>query len=356
MSKSKVAVIVGIILISVGIIGVIPSGIYMTRDVLLDVSNARNEKMSSENYIAIGEEEKVIENLKIVSKNEISQSLNIVIKKSTDNTFSIRKYKGFFDDIDVTYQYDESSKTIIVDTNRKRDSFNFDRVKDGLLKNFYDEAISALANGRSIDSNYIEVYVPSRVNIDIDRNGYTSLTVRDEEVLGDNLNYNISFGEISLPEFNQCKNININSSNHVELDVREFINAEKINIVGNYVDIDSEGKSLEYAKIDKLPEEINIIAGYLEINSYIPLANKMILDVDRELYFDMPFSEYSVYGDITSKSDNLQLINVNGRVENGVFKGELSNGEKGNVEVIIKSCDYGEIENVSKSSLELDIE
>ncbi|MBU5317406.1 hypothetical protein KQI30_14205 [Clostridium bornimense] len=354
MSKSKIAVIVGIILITVGIIGVIPSGMNMTKAVLLDISNARGKNTASN--IVVGQERKEIENLKITSKNEDYDSLNIIVKKSNDDTFSIKKQTSFLDDVNVTYQYDESSKTIAVDTSSKRNNYNFNIVKEGILKSLYEEAISTIANGRSMGNNYIEIYVPNRVNIDVDRNSDTSLTITDEEVLGDSLNYNVSYGDISLPKFNQCKNININSSNHVILDVREFVNAEKVNIVGNYVSIHSNGKFTDYNEIDKLPEEINITAGDLYINSYIPMANKIILDVNSELNFHMPFNDYNIYGDITAKSDDLTLVDVNGKVENGRFKGELSTGDRGKVELIIKSCDYGEIRNVSRSNLEFDMD
>ena len=70
----------------------------------------------------------------------------------------------------------------------------------------------------------------------------------------------------------------------------------------------------------------------------------------------MPFNDYNIYGDITAKSDDLTLVDVNGKVENGRFKGELSTGDMGKVELIIKSCDYGEIRNVSKSNLEFDMD
>lgn len=354
MSKFKIAVIIGIILIIVGIIGVIPSGMNMTKVVLLDISNARGKDTSSN--IVVGEERKEIENLKIISKNEDYDSLDIILKKSNDNTFLIKKQINFLIDVNVTYQYDESSKTIEIATGSKRNNYNFNMIKEGILKSFYEEVISTIANGRSMSNNYIEIYVPNRVNIDVDRNSNTSLTVTDEEVLGNSLNYNVSYGEISLPKFNQCKNININSSNHVALDVREFMNAEKVNIVGNYVSINSNGKLTDYNGTYKLPEEINITAGDLYINSYIPMANKMILDVNNELNFHMPFNDYNIYSDITAKSDNLALVDINGEVINGRFKGELSTGNMGKGELIIKSCDYGEIKNVSRSNLQFDMD
>ena len=356
MSKFKIAIITGTILIIVGIVGVIPSGLNMTKEVLADINSARNEKVSTENYVTLYEEEKEIENIKVVSDSGVYDTLNVEIKKSNDNKFSIKKHQGWITDIDINSNYDESSKTISININSKRDVLKFYRENKGVLENIYDETIYALANNRKVVNGVIEIYVPNSVNIDVESNRNIFLKVADEEVLGDNLDYNSNMGGISLPKFNKCKNISINSNDYVELDVREFINAEKVNISGSYVDINSHGGYLEYDGLNKFPEEINIITEYLSVDSYIQLANKIVLDVGHSLNIEMPFDEYNVFADINAKSDNVYLSGVNGAVIGGKFTGELSNGANGRIELIVKSCYYGEIENVSRSNLNFDMD
>lgn len=356
MNKYKKALVVACVFLTVGLAGSIITGIRMIPKITSEIYRIQREVVNAEpiekeKYAS----EEVVENLDISAIE--NGNLDVEIKKSDDSYTRIKVYE-YLEDIQVETTYNADTKTLVVDGYRqKMDFLNETSIKKFFEKG-YETLIYSLADSHH-DSSQIVIEVPVGVNITFKGEYNTNLKIKDTVVLKDSLDYVTKYGYVNLPHYNTLKDINIRSNSHVNMDVREFINAEKVSIKGQDIDIDSNGYTEDYEKIEKLPSVVSISANYIDITSFIPLGTDVDL-AGNNIEYNSNFNDYSLnlklmglrngsayYDDEDPNGTLLDRRDLGSNYE-GII-GENSNKE---YKLTISDYDYLNINNISLRELE----
>lgn len=362
MSKSKKALIIATILIVVGIVGAIPTGIYAIPKLINDVESNINSIQYKEKDIATFKED--IENLNL-EFNIMEYSLEF--RKSKDNLVHLKTYEHSSGRLELDRSYEDSTKTLNLKLHSK---FRTNFFKDISFKNGIVNFVTDIYKSDRYNGIKLIIEVPKGVNIKNigNQSSNVSINVLDSEVLKDSIYIKNNIRELKLPKVNTLKNVYIqNQSNFMlRLDLREFINAETVDLHSRDLSITSEGSLSDY-NIKNIPSKFNVTGESIDINTFIPLAKEANIN-SSNLHVQMPFDTYNVSGKILDKSiaerddeyrnnndfsnENFKFQNLNLKLNNGVYEGKYSPTSGDEYKLNINAYG-GEIVNTALSQLEM---
>lgn len=355
MSKVKKALITAAVFIVVGISGSIVSGFYIVPQVAAEVYRVQREVRN-----ATPVEREIFSTAEAVESLDISTlqggNLDVAILPSSDGNLRVMVNEYYEKSIYVDVNYDSSSKTLVV--SGERDMLNFLDAEN--LKGFFEQGYKTLIGTLVEEANrssQIVIEVPTGVDIKFKGNDYSNLIIEDEAVLKDNLNFSCYYGYVDLPINNKLKNIDIKTYSYLNMDVREFINADKVRIDAERVSISSTEFSNDYIGIEKLPETVNIFGHDVSIKSYLPLGKNVKISSEYVDY-GSNFDAYPIRLQLRGKLDtNFNYTNRGDRdsekyIDTGDFEGILGDGEGADYNLIIDGYFNCYIENLTNLQIE----
>ena len=283
MNKKQIITSVGVVLLTVGIVGGIWSGIEAMPKVItnLQAIQAKQEEKevlyNSEDKITKLNIDSTVSNV-FIKKHDKS---NIIVERSGDKDISTITIEGGNNELTIK----EEQRNITKET----------KNVDDLVKYVIDEMYSS-------HSSQIVVYLPEKVDADV-KTSYTGLIVEDD-ILLDTLNYETSSGHISIIEGLNLENLNIKSQSEVSLATGEMNGIKNVSLIGNYVNIHGSNSIVDEAKIpDNL--EIKVTGGYYDnhdvtINSNVPVAKNIVIDSGSTVAIDLPIVDYKFNFDVNA--------------------------------------------------------
>ncbi len=359
MSKAKKALITASVFLAIGITGSIISGFYMVPKVASEVYRVqreiRNAAPIEREVFTTGEE---ITSINITALEY--KGFDVEIRPSTDANTKIKVYEYLDGDIQVVTSYDATEKKLVVTGERTLyNILDADNMK-GLFERGYNVVLYTLME-ESNRTNQIVIEVPSGVDINFDGNYYNNLTITDNAVLKDNLTYLCSNGYVNLPLNNTLKNIDIRSNGYLEMDLREFINADKVNLEGNSISIESRGYAREYASVERLPESVNIYGNHVDIESYMPIGKNVIITGD-DVDYESNFEAYPMNVQLRGRSgancyyygSGIESNFGGDRVQES-YEGIIGNGQTSDYNLSINRYHYCELSNATSAEIESDL-
>ncbi|MDU4890806.1 MAG: hypothetical protein E6344_00970 [Clostridium sp.] len=359
MSKVKKALITATIFIVVGISGSIVSGFYVVPQFAAEAYRVQREVRN-----AVPKEKEVFVTSEAVETLDISalqgNGFDVEIKPSSDNNTRVKTYEYYENSITVDTSYDGEGKRLIV--SGQRSIYNLLDAEN--LKGFFEEGYKTIIGNLVEEANrtsQIVIEVPTGVNVNFKGTDGTNLIVKDSSVLKDNLNFSCYYGYVDLPFNNNLKNIDIKTNAYFEMDLREFINADKVNIEASNISIVSRGYSNEYSNITKLPESVTIFGrNNVDVESFLPLGKNVVISSDHVEY-DSNFEAYPVNLQLRGRerANSYYSDRMKGDwdryIDSENFQGVLGSGEAAEYNLSINryySCD---IENLSNLDIEADL-
>lgn len=359
MSKTKKALITAAVFLAVGITGSIISGFYMVPKVASEVYRVqreiRNATPTEREVFNTGEGVEVVDIKSLAEK-----GFNVEVKLSTDANTKVKVYEYLDGAIQVQANYDANAKKLVVTGERTLyDILDADNIK-GLFERGYNAVLYTLMEETNRTSQIV-IEVPKGVDINFEGNYYNNLLISDSAVLKDNFTYYSSNGYVNLPFNNTLKNIDIKSNGYLEIDLREFINADKVNIEANSISIESRGYESEYTGIEKLPESVNIYGNHVDIESYMPIGKNVIIDGD-DVDYESNFEAYPMNVQLRGRSGGRCYYYGNGiesnfggdRVEER-YEGIIGKGQTSEYNLVINRYYDCELSNVTSIELESDL-
>lgn len=288
--------IFAIILIIVGLVGTVWSGVNAMPYFMKEISRAEKEAIKEETIY--NEELEETKKLKIYTTNS-----NVIIRENNENKIKINKLgnnENFKYDVDYDKNY-LTVKELKNDLNSNLFSKDF--------KDLFNKVIDSIV---SINNGGVVVYLPKNVDLEVVTiNG--SLYIEDS-IDFKNIDFKTSYGKISLPK--ETKNIdtlNIFSSNNIYLDVTEILGINNINIECGSVNIYSNENYMFIENIeDFIPNNINITennqneySNNIYISSNIPVAKHLnIVSNNSYVTLDIPIEKYNINFDVQT-SDSI---------------------------------------------------
>lgn len=356
MSKVKKALITAAVFIVVGISGSIISGFYVVPQVAAEVYRVQREVRN-----AVPKETEVFATGEAVETLDISalqgNGFDVEIKPSGDSNTRVKTYGYYDNSITVDTSYDSEGKRLIV--SGQRDIYKVLDAEN--LKGFFEEGYKTIIGSLVEEANrtsQIVIEVPTGVNVNFKGNDGNNLIVKDASVLKDNLNFSCYYGYVDLPLNNTLKNIDIKTNAYFEMDLREFINADKVNIEASNISIVSKGNSSEYSSIAKLPESVTIFgSNNVDVESFIPLGKNVSIS-SNYVEYDSNFEAHPVNLQLRGRaasnayySDRIDL-GFDRSIDSESFQGVLGSKDTAEYNLTINRYYNCEIENLS----DLDIE
>lgn len=287
-----------IILIIVGLIGTIWSGINTMPYFMREISKAEQE--------AIKEETIYNESIEDTKKLTIyTTESNVTVKKNNENKIKVNKLGN------VDYaRYDVSNNDNNLSISEVESNKNYEfKILD--FKELFNLGIKSLV---SINNSGLIVYIPENVDLEV-VTLYGNLNIDDNLSLNSIL-FKTSSGAISLPK--KIKNIDklqILSSSNIYLEVTELLGINSLDIECEYLNIYSnESYSFIENIEDYIPDNINITQyngneyeGTIHISSNIPISkNLSINSANNHVYLDLPIESYKFNFDAKT-SDYIEL-------------------------------------------------
>lgn len=358
MSRVKKALITAAVFIVIGISGSIVSGFYVVPEVVAEVYRVqreiRNATPEEREVFTTGEAIEVLD----ISALE-SRGFDVEVKLSSDNNTRIKVYDYLDESITVSTNYDSEGKRLII--TGERAIYEFLDAEN--LKGFFERGYKAFIGNLMEEANrtsQIVIEVPSGVNINFKGNYSNNLIINDNSVLKDSLYFSCYNGYVNLPLNNTLKNIDIKTNSYFEMDLREFINADKVNIEANNVSIVSGGYRDEYRNITKLPENVSVFGNNVDVESFIPLGKNVAISSDYVEY-DSNFEVFPVNLQLRGRSGaNTYYTNrINGDfdkyIDNENFQGILGDRDNADYNLTINRFYHCKIENLSDLEIEANI-
>ncbi len=299
---NKKITIFSIILIIVGTIGTICSGIVSIPYFIRASSDIEREL--NKEYIIYNKE------IEVNKLNINTKDTNIVIRKHNKNNVIVSK-KG--NKNNFGYSFENKDNALYVSENESNE--NYKHIKD--ITNFNDFANYMLNEFYSQNANNIVIYIPN----DVDINTYTQsgvLDIQDDIFLND-VTFKTLSGNISLPK--KIKNLNkldIKSKNYIQLSISELLGIKDIDISSNSVNIYSDDNDIFIDnKENYVPNNVNINQdsndyGNVDISTEIPIANNLNINAyNSNVSIDLPIDKYKINFNIKS----LQRIDMNDLIQ-----------------------------------------
>lgn len=279
MNKNRIITTIGVILLITGVIGSIWSGIYAVPKILNSIQVARD------NF----EKEEVLYN----SEMNLTK-LNIDTKISD---VTITKYNGKEVIVKKDGNRNLSTVTTIEENNELtineevKNNMNLSGNIDDIVRYFLDEIFTQKPSS-------ITVYVPENIDINVNTDN-CNLYIDDMKL--NNINFKTLYGNISLGQDSQVKNLNIKSTD-ILLNVDDIYCAENINIESVGVDIHGYNN---ISQDDKIPESVKIKASSdyyddinIDINTNFPIAKNLYIESNSTVSLDLPLLDYKFNFDI----------------------------------------------------------
>lgn len=353
MKKTKMALIIGSIIMCFGVVGSICSGVVLIPSVLNDISVARNDKsIETENYIIESNEK--IKKLNIEFDSYNMCHYDVKIKRAMDGKFSVNVGNSLIDKDKIVANYNKEKNEMNISGNIEYGlNYKYEGVSK-FLNDSYKYFINTIAEGNINGS--IEIYVPEAVELNIKINDYAGLEIEGGTVK-DRLDINGGI-DIQVPNQLNVKELNIKGDHNINLDVKQLLGIEKVNIQSYSICIESLDDKAIYDNVNSLSKEINLKAsGDINIRSYIPIAEKLNIN-SYSVEIGMPFHEFKIKTVYNINKENLTYEEIGfGSVENVVvheekngIKGFSTNGNRLNSEIIINSEGI-KLENLNKDFL-----
>lgn len=320
---NKKLTIFSIILIIVGIIGTICSGIASV-PYFVDTANTIREEVNKEHIIYN----------KNIDINKIDISVindGVTIKKHKGNDVKV-SVKGIYEN--GKYEINEDLKTLKI--NEKETEYTYDKFKNlnELMNKFIENSLKEYSE--------VIVYVPNNIDIDAYTN-YGALRIEDNILLNE-VKFKTIDGSISLPK--ETKNLNkldIISNGFIQLSMGELIGIKDVNIVSDSTTIYSNTNDKFIDNIENyIPNNLNISSDYIDITTDIPVANNLnMIDYESDINLDIPINKYKFNFNI--KANNIDFGNLKERYNlgNDFYNGENINEING---LIIKNLESLETE------------
>lgn len=358
MSKTKKALITAAVFIVVGISGSIVSGFYVVPQVAAEAYRVQREirnatPVEKEAFIT-GD---VVETLDITALE--NRGFDVEVKLSSDNNTKVKVYEYLDESIKVNTTYDSEGKILIISGERSMYDFLDAENLKGFFENGYKTLIGTLMEETNRTSQLV-IEVPAGVNINFKGNYGNNLVINDNAVLKDSLYFSGYSGYVNLPYNNTLKTIDIKTDSYLEMDVREFINADKVNIEGSSINIASRGYSSEYANIAKVPENVSIFGNSVDIESFIPLGKNVVIS-SNYVEYDGNFEAHPVNlqlrgraGAGTEYSDRI-TGDFDRYIDNENFQGILGSKDTADYNLTINRYYNCEIENLSDLDIETNL-
>ncbi|MEG2290072.1 MAG: hypothetical protein RSA29_07890 [Clostridium sp.] len=362
MNRWKKSLIVAAVFLGVGITGSIISGIYMVPKVVNEVYRVQREVANAK----VAEKEVFITAEEVLSINIESlrdQGFDVEVKKSKDSNTRVMINEYMEDSIKVESTYDESKKELKIVGERSIYNFFESDSFRGFFEKGYDQMISAIVEERN-DNSQIIIEVPNGVDINVNSSYSNNLIIKDKEVLKDNLIFNTHYGYVNLPNYNNLKNISIKTGAYIEMDLREFLNAENVNISAGEIEIASKGLEKEYIEAAKLPTSVTLNANDIDIISYIPIGKDVKLK-GSNINYETNFKDYGMNVNLEGrKSNNSYNVSFDGEAFDkqndfinkvGSYSGYIGKGENKDFNLYVSEFYNCEFEHVYPNELELDV-
>lgn len=362
MNRWKKSLIVAGVFITIGIVGSIISGIYVIPKVVNEAYRVQRNVINAapmEREVFVTEEQ--VDSIDISSLE--SKGYNVEIKSSPDKNARVKVLEYLENDMKVETSYDANTKGLkVVGDRTMYNFFEAENIK-GFFEKSYDAIIYTLMEERN-DNAQIIIEVPSGVDINFNGNYNTNLTIENSKVLKDTLIFTSPRGGyVDLPYNNTLKNISIKTNNYLEMDLREFINAENVRIDCNNIKVYSGGTYKEYQGREVLPNNVTVNANYINMESYMPIGKNVVL-VGHEVEYKTNFDEYAMKADLRSNNrdeshfDDKNLENeqnFNSITFDNNYEGYLGRGEKKDFSLSVSGYDICRFEHSSTSDLEMDL-
>ena len=298
---NKKLTIFSIILIIVGIIGSICSGIA-SLPYFVDTVNKMREAVNKEHIIYN----------KNIDLNKIDISTindRIIIKKHTGNDVKV-SVKGIYEE--GKYEVNEDIKTLKINEKETKETYDkFDNLNE-LMSKFIENSLK----------EYYEVivYVPN--NIDISAYTKYGLLRIEDNIFLNEVKFKTVGGSISLPQ--EIKNLNkldIISNSDIELSMGEIIGIKDISIVSNSTTIYSNTNDKFIDNIESyIPNNLNITSDYIDVTTDIPVANNLdITSYESVTNLDIPINKYKFNFNIKANSIDLYSLRERYNLDNDIY-------------------------------------
>ncbi len=360
MNRWKKSLIVAGVFLTVGITGSIISGVYIMPKVVNEVYRVQREIVNAtptEREVFITEEQ--VDSVDISSLE--SKGYNVEIKSSPDNKARVKVLEYIKNDMKVETSYDANTKGLKVVGDRNMYNFFESENIKGFFENSYDAIIYTLMEEAN-DNVQIIIEVPSSVDVNFNSRYHTNLTIKDSKALKDTLVFTSPIGGyVDLPYNNTLKNISIKTSNYLEMDLRQFINAENVRIDCNNAKIYSGGIYKDYGVDTVLPNNVTINANYIDIESYMPIGKNVVL-VGNDVDYTTNFDEYAMKVDLKGNRDGRVHFdgedlgnkqNFDSTSSNSSYEGYMGRGEKKDFNLNVSGYNICKFEHSSNSDLEV---
>lgn len=352
MNRIKKTLITAGIILAIGFTGSIITGVRMVPEVINEVYRVQNEIMT-----ATPKEREVFSTAEPVENIDFSSlsggEFTVEIKASSDGIARVKAYEYLDKDINLISSYNAESKTIVIEAQRDRyEIFQQSGITE-TIKRAYDTVIYSLAEERSKEGQIV-IEVPAGVNIKFNGNNYSKLVIKDKSILKDNFSFNSYGGKVELPAFNDLKNIDIRTNNYLEMDLREIINAESVNLNANNIEIYSNGYAADYKNINKIPGVVNLSGYDVKVETFIPIGREVNIAADH-IEYEGNLEAYPGKFNLQGVSGGYAYYNVNDgnrRDLGNYFDGVLVEGQETSYGVKLLDYRYCEINNKSDLQLE----
>lgn len=356
ISKVKKAIITATVFLVVGISGSIISGIYMIPRLASEIYNIQREINNVQPIeTEVFSTEQLVDSLDIKALEY--NDFDVELKPSMDNKTRIKVYEYSEGSINVTTKYNASEKKLeVIGVRENPYIFEAGSLRE-FLNNGYNTVINTLKEGYNIKSKII-IEIPNKVDITFLGDNYKNMIIEDNSVLKDNLYFSSNEGYINLPINNTLKNIDIRTNSHLNMDFREFINAESVNISAHDLSIESNGYEIDYKNINSIPKNVNIQSDYVEVTTYIPIGLNVMIS-GNNVEYSSNFNDNPLNVQLISKDErgsSYYTVGEEDRFNNkklgSNFKGILGGGDEANNNLTIKGYYDCELENLNSIELE----
>jgi len=285
MKKNKIITSIGVVLVSIGVVGGVWSGIVAMPKMI------NNWEINQEKET---KPEVIYNNQNQIRKLNIDANVsNVYIKKSNTQNVIVERCGN------------KSLSTVTVKNNnnelviKEEQNSSINEIKPNNINNLVE---IFLDNIFSSDYADIVIYLPEKVSANI-KADYRGLVVVDD-VLSNTLNYETSHGYISLLGDINLENLNIKSLGDISLRTDEINGIKNINITANTVHINGDSSTDD---ISKIPENVIIktTSTYynelgINLDTSIPIAKNVVIDSSSMVSLNLPLVDYKFNFDINT--------------------------------------------------------
>ena len=284
MNKNRIITSIGVVLLTTGIIGSILSGINTIPKIINNVQMA-HEKFNEEEILYKSEMNLAKLDINLKTSNVTIKKYdgkNVIVQRNGNKGLSTITTKESNDKLTINEEFNNNNKNLI-------------KSIDDIVRYFVNEIFTSSYSD-------ITVYIPENIDVNINTDN-TKVYIDDMKL--NNVDFNTSYGNISLGQDSQVKNLNIKSTD-IFLNVDDIYCAENINIESVGVDINGYNTISQDAKI---PKNIKIKASSdyyddinIDINTNIPIAKNLDIESNSTVSLDLPLLDYKFNFDIKTSN------------------------------------------------------